>query len=68
MKPVRLSRHARRQCVERGATEDEVLHAVEYGVRESAKAERFLCRENVQYDAEWQGKVYAIKSSCPRDR
>jgi hypothetical protein len=31
MKPIRLTKHALEQCVERGATEAEVRHAIEHG-------------------------------------
>jgi hypothetical protein len=56
MKPIRLSVHAKEQCVERGATEDEVKQAIERGAREAAKGGRFMHRLNSQYRAEWQGK------------
>ena len=52
MKPVRLTLHAREQCEERGA-------------REAAKRGRFMYRQNFQYDAAWQGKLYAIKQVAP---
>jgi hypothetical protein len=65
VKPIRLSKHAREQGVERGATEAEVHETIRRGVREPAKPGRFLCRMNFQYDAEWRGSVYRIKQVAP---
>jgi len=65
LKPIRLTAHATEQCVERGATEAEVRYAIEHGVREPAKRGRWTCRHNFQYDAEWQGRHYAIKQVAP---
>lgn len=61
MKPIRLSRHALEQCAERGATGEEVRHAVEHGSREPAKHGRELCRFNFPFHGTWQGTVYPIK-------
>jgi len=47
------------------ATEDEVREAIERGVREPAKRGRSLYRLNFQYQAEWQGKFYAVKQVAP---
>lgn len=65
MKPIRFTIHAMEQLVERGATEDEVRNAIEHGVREPAKRGRFTFRLNFQFNAEWQGKFYAIKQDAP---
>ena len=65
MKPVRLTRHARDQCIERGATEAEVFEVVEHGEREQARMERQICRLNFGYDQEWQGTHYAVKQVAP---
>jgi len=65
MKPIRLTRHAREQAVERGATESEVRLAVQRGAREPAKMGRELCRYNVSFDADWAGKHYAVKQVAP---
>ena len=65
MKPVRLTFHAREQCEERGATEEEVRQAIATGAREAAKRGRFMYRQNFQYNAAWQGKFYAIKQVAP---
>jgi hypothetical protein len=65
MKPVRLTKHAKAQCVERGAKEAEVRHAIEHGSREMAKHGRELCRFNFPFDARWHGNHYAIKQVVP---
>jgi len=61
MKSIRLTTHALEQLVERGATEDEVTEAIRRGICEPAKRGRFMYRLNFQYNAEWQGRFYAIK-------
>lgn len=65
MKPIRLTRHAREQCAERGASESEVRQAIEQGSREPAKLGRELCRFNFPYNQSWRGNVYAIKQVAP---
>jgi hypothetical protein len=65
MKPIRLTRHARDQARERGATEAEVQEAVTKGAREPAKRGRWFCRYNFGYGKRWQGKMYAIKQVAP---
>ena len=58
MKPIRLTKHAREQCLERGATEDEVVEAIRNGTREPAKLGRELCRFNFSFSKKWQGNYY----------
>lgn len=65
MKPIRLTRHALEQCVERGATQQEVIEAIRNGSREPAKLGRELCRENFQFDADWNGQHRAVKQVAP---
>jgi hypothetical protein len=65
VKPIRLTDHARLQCAERGATDDEVMRAVREGVREPAKSQRELCRLNVAFNRTWQGNWYAVKQVAP---
>ena len=61
LKPIRFTLHAREQCAERGAMEDEVIEAIYLGTREPAKLGRELCRINVQFGRDWQGSIYAIE-------
>ena len=65
MKPVRLTKHARQQCLDRGASEAEVVQAVQQGTREPAKRGRQLCRYNFAFGQNWQGRPYAIKQVAP---
>jgi hypothetical protein len=65
VKSIRLTRHAKGQCVERGATEREVCEAIEKGTREKAKLDSLMCRYNFRYGREWQGKEYPVKQVAP---
>jgi hypothetical protein len=53
VKPIRLSKHAREQAMERGATEAEVKEAVRKGSREPAARGREICRYNFVFDRRW---------------
>jgi len=64
-KPIRLSRHAREQCAERGTNEEEVRRAVRAGRRDRAKRGRLICRLNFQYNARWRGTTYSMKQVAP---
>ncbi len=48
-----------------GATHDEVIETIRSGSRETAKHGRELCRENFQFNADWNGRRYAIKQVAP---
>ncbi len=65
MKKIRFTKHAIEQCLERGATETEVIEAIQMGIREPAKHGRYICRANFQYDDNWQGQFYSIKQVAP---
>ncbi|MEK7397915.1 MAG: DUF4258 domain-containing protein [Candidatus Poribacteria bacterium] len=65
MKPIRFTNHAYEQCIERGATVDEVKIAIDQGVREPAKMGRKICRFNFPFNRAWQGNIYAIKQVAP---
>lgn len=65
MKPTRFTAHAREQCFERGASEEEVREAIARGVPEPAKRARVMYRRNLPYRAKWQGEFYAIKQVAP---
>ncbi|MEG4117927.1 hypothetical protein QUA43_10690 [Microcoleus sp. N9_B4] len=58
---VRLHPHARSRLIERGATEAEVIATVESGTTFPAQFGRTRFRRNFSFNAEWQGKVYAMK-------
>ena len=56
MKRIRLTKHAREQCVERGATEAEVRHAIEHGAREAAKHGREMCGFNFAFGRAFEAR------------
>jgi hypothetical protein len=65
MKPIRFTQHAREQCVERGANEEEITQAILNGSRETAKNDRILCRYNFSFGQLWNEKRYQIKQVAP---
>ena len=65
VKPIRMTRHAREQAVERGATEQEIRDAVLHGRREPAKHGREMCGYSFNFDRTWQGNSYAMKQVAP---
>ncbi len=65
MKPIRLSKHAKEQCLERGTNEQEVIQAIRTGTCQKAKAGRLRYQATFQYNATWQGKFYVLKKVAP---
>ncbi len=65
MKPIRLTKHAKEQCIERGATESEVNKAIRDGTHRPAKSGRIQYWFNFDYNDFWQGNFYAIKQVAP---
>jgi hypothetical protein len=65
MKPIVISHHARRRMADRGVREEDVIRAIRTGQREPAQRGLFLCRLNVQYQREWDGKYYAVQQVVP---
>jgi hypothetical protein len=58
---VRLHPHAVGRLPERGATEEEVISAVEQGERFPAKFGRTGFRRNFPFGGTWRGRKYATK-------
>lgn len=58
---VRLHPHARERLLERGATEREVVAAVEGGEKFPAKFGRTGFRRNFVFGQEWLGRQYLTK-------
>jgi hypothetical protein len=58
---VRFHPHARERMMERGATEEEAVAAVECGEPFPAKYGRSGFRRNFTFNAEWRAKYYATK-------
>ncbi len=65
MKPIRFSRHASENLRYRGATEQEVVGAIQTAPWQSADLGRFECRKDFPYGKEWNGKFYATKQVRP---
>lgn len=58
---IRFHPHARARLAERGATEQEVMDAVQSGESFPAKFGRTGFRRNFQFDSLWRGRFYATK-------
>ncbi len=58
---VRLHPHAKERLLERGATEEEVIAAVENGETFPAKFGRTGFRRNFHFGGTWRGKQYTTK-------
>ena len=58
---IRLHPHAKERLSERGATEEEIITAIETGETFAAKFGRTGFRRNVSFGGLWKGKVYATK-------
>ena len=58
---VRLHPHAKERLSERGATEEEIITAIETGETFAAKFGRTGFRRNFAFGGLWKGKVYATK-------
>ncbi len=58
---VKLHSHAKTRSIERGATVEEIIAAVETGETYSARHGRTRFRRNFVYNDLWQGKRYATK-------
>jgi hypothetical protein len=64
-KPVRLSQHARQQLHFRGATEAEVIRAIDTEPWTPAERGRLECRLALSFRGTWQGRAYASKLIRP---
>jgi hypothetical protein len=64
-KPIRLSGHAHDQLQFGGGTEIEVVAAIRAEPCQPADLNRLECRRDFLFDAEWNGKHYAIKQVRP---
>jgi len=65
LKPIRCSKHVLARLSERGTTVAEIEEAIRVGLREPARAGKWMYRYNREFNAHWQGKHYAIKQVCP---
>ena len=56
-----IASHAKERLSERGATEEEIITAIETGETFAAKFGRTGFRRNFSFGGLWKGKVYATK-------
>ena len=64
-KSIRLSGHARDQLAFRGATEQEVIEAIQTEPWRPAESGRMECRKDFTFNAIWNRKYYATKRVRP---
>jgi hypothetical protein len=64
-KSIRLSGHARDQLAFRGATEQEVVEAIQTEPWWPAESGRVECRKDFAFHSTWNRKLYAIKRVRP---
>lgn len=64
-KTIRLSGHARKQLLFRGATEAEVREAIQREFWQVAELGRLECRRNYRFRSEWNGIFYETKQVRP---
>ena len=60
-KPVAFTAHARWRMREGGASEQHVVQAIRTGRQEPAQRGLSLFRLNIEFQAEWDGKYYAVQ-------
>lgn len=62
---IEISRHAREQMLERGASEEEVVASIRTGIAEPARNQRTMYRKNFQFEDTWRGRYYNVKQVAP---
>ncbi|MFH1762990.1 MAG: hypothetical protein ABIF09_02255 [Gemmatimonadota bacterium] len=65
IKPIEFSDHTREKMLDRGATEDEIVHAIRSGSVEPTRKGRMMFRKNLEFNSQWQGKFYPVKHVVP---
>jgi hypothetical protein len=64
-KPIRFSGHALSQLPRQGASEDEVIEAINTSSWQPAELGRLECCKNFVFGREWNGKFYQTKQVRP---
>jgi hypothetical protein len=64
-KPIRLSGHASQQLRFRGASEEEIVEAIQVAEWGPAEQGRIQCRKDFPFNQVWNGKQYATKQVRP---
>ena len=65
MATIEFSEHALSKMAQRGATESEVISAIQEGDMEPARKGRTMFRRNFPFDGEWSGRYYRTKQVAP---
>jgi len=64
-KTIRLSQHAKEQCVYRGTNENEISQAIRTSPWEKAELNRLECRKDFVFEREWNRKYFKTKQVRP---
>jgi hypothetical protein len=64
-KAIVFSNHARDRCLQRGATEADVVRAIHEGKREPAQRDLWLYRLTLEFPKEWSGNSYTVQQVVP---
>jgi hypothetical protein len=65
MKNIRLSQHAKQQCVYRGTNEDEICETIRTSKWIIGELGRYECKKDFIFKNVWNGKFYKIKQVRP---
>lgn len=65
MKPIHLSGHSRENMRYRGATEEEVIEAIQTAPWRPAELGRLECRKDFDYGKDWNDRFYVTKQVRP---
>lgn len=64
-KIIKFTNHALIRISKRGASQEEVIDAINFGNREPAKDNKIMCRLNLPYNQIWIDTIYPIKQVAP---
>jgi hypothetical protein len=64
-KPIKFTKHSLARIGKRGTTQEEVIDAIRFGIKEQAKENKLMCRLNLPYNKIWIDAVYPIKQVAP---
>jgi len=64
-KPIKFSRHALDNMLDRGASMEEAEQAIRTGERLPAQKGRIAFRKNFSHNSMWKGKFYQAKQVMP---
>jgi len=64
-KPIKFSRHALDNIIDRGASREEAEQAIRAGERLPAQKGRIAFRKNFSHNGMWKGKFYQAKQVMP---